>query len=60
MEYSEVYRKARNVVGEENILDYRPATAEKDPTSDGAGEWVPNTIIVWLKNGDCLWYKAKE
>lgn len=62
MTYGEIFDKAKAVIGEENILDYRPAVLsfEQDTFIDGIQICVPNTIMVWLKNGDCLWYRAES
>ena len=62
MTYGEIYQKAKAIIGEENVSDYRPAVfaAEPDTFLDGLMACVPNTIIIWLKNGDSLWYRAKE
>lgn len=62
MTYEDVYNKAKKVIGEENIYDYRPAifSAEQDTFLDGVNAYVPNTIMIWLKSGDCIWYRAKE
>lgn len=47
MKYRDIYRKAAMVIGEENIDDYRPAD-------------TPNSIIIWLKNGDTMTYHVKD
>ena len=62
MTYGEIFEKCQSVIGEENILDYRPAvfSAAPDTFLDGVERCVPNTIMVWLKNGDCIWYRAKD
>ncbi len=62
MTYGEIYQKAKGVLGEENILDYRPAVFEMMPESmlDGVRMCIPNTIMIWLKNGDCIWYRAEN
>ena len=62
MTYGDIFDKAKAVIGEENILDYRPAVLsfEQDTFIDGLEVCIPNMIIVWLKNGDCLWYRAEE
>ena len=61
MTYEAIYKKACEVIGEENIDDYRPAvfSAEPDTFLDGVERSVPNTIMIWLKNGDMIWYRAK-
>ena len=62
MTYEEIYQRAKSVIGEENILCYRPAVIEVKPytTLDGVRMCVPNTITIWLKNGDCIWYGAEN
>ena len=58
----EIYNKAKQVIGEENITDYRPAIFSTAPdTMCGEIElFVPNTIMIWLENGDVIWYRANE
>ena len=60
MTYGDIYKKAKEVIGEENIVDYRPAVLSAEPFLDGVNIRISNTIMIWLKNGDCIWYKAKE
>lgn len=62
MTYETIYKKACEVIGEENISDYRPAVFSTEPDSflGGVERCVPNTIMIWLKNGDCIWYRAKD
>lgn len=62
MKYGDIYNKAKEVIGEENIYDYRPAvfSASQGTFLDGVNACVPNTIMIWLKNGDCIWYRANE
>lgn len=57
----EIYEKACKVIGIENIKDYRPAvfSAEPDTFLDGLSMYVPNTIMIWLSNGDVIWYRAE-
>ena len=57
-----VYKKAKEIIGEENIEDYRPAVLSMEPDTflDGVNAFIPNTIMIWLKNGDCIWYRAME
>ena len=58
----EIYQRAKEVIGDENILEYRPAvfdTAE-DTMLSGVSFCIPDTIMIWLKNGDCIWYRANE
>ena len=63
MTYEEIYEKAISIIGRENVSDYRPAMYEgrlngmfdfPKPTS------VPNAIMIWLKNGDRIVYRAVE
>ena len=58
MTYEEIFRKAQQIIGVENISDYRPAvfSGEEDTMCDFS-VCVPNTIMIWLKNHDCLWYR---
>ena len=63
MTYGEIYQKAKEIIGEENIDDYRPAgdfyiddivkiiehEGKQYPT-------VPMGIRMWLKNGDSVIY----
>jgi hypothetical protein len=62
MKCEDVFNKAKAVIGAENIDDYRPAifSTEQDTFLDGVNAYVPNTIMIWLKNGDCIWYRAVE
>jgi hypothetical protein len=62
MTYGEIYEKAKAVIGEENILDYRPAvlSTESDTFLAGVMACVPNTIMIWLKNGDLIWYRYNQ
>ena len=62
MTYGEIFNKAKEIIGEENIDDYRPAvfSAEPDTMLDGVEHCVPNTINIWLKNGDIIWYRVKD
>lgn len=56
--YGEIYERAKSVIGEENILDYRPAVIEGAPDTFFEGQrCIPNTITIWLKNGDWLMYQ---
>ena len=62
MGYIEIYEKAKEIIGEENIDDYRPAvfTTEHATFLSGVEVYVPNTIMIWLKNGDCIWYRSRN
>ena len=58
MTYGEIYNKAKKIIGEENILDYRPAVFSGNPDSMFDFETcIPNTIMIWLKNGDVMMYR---
>ena len=61
MTYEAIYKKACEVIGAENIDDYRPAVFEAKPDTmlDGLEICVPNTIMIWLKNRDLIWYRAE-
>lgn len=62
MIYGEIYEKAAALIGKENISDYRPATIEEELHGDDGivtnfkQICVPNTVCIWLKNGDIVWY----
>ena len=59
MTYAEIYNKAKEVIGEENIDDYRPAVIAGDPESFFEFETcLKDTIMIWLKNGDTIMYRA--
>ena len=62
MIYGDIYKKAKEIIGEENIVDYRPAifSAEQNTFLDGVNISIPNTIMIWLKNGDYIWYRTME
>jgi hypothetical protein len=62
MTYGEIYKKAKAIIGEENIVDYRPAilSTEQDTFLAGIAACVPNTIMIWLKNGDLIWYRYNQ
>lgn len=58
MTVKEVYEIAKSVIGEENIVDCRPAVIEGAPDTFIEGQFIiPNTITIWLKNGDWLMYQ---
>lgn len=63
MTYGEIYEKAVKVIGRENVSDYRPAVYEG--RLNGMYDFphninIPNTIMIWLKNGDRIVYTAVE
>ena len=62
MTYEEVYERACKVIGKENILTYRPAVFSTEPDTflDGIEAFVPNTIMIWLKNEDIIWYRSDK
>ena len=60
MTYEEIFERAKSVIGEENIDDYRPARIEGAPnTFFEMRRCIPNTITIWLKNGDWIMYQHK-
>jgi hypothetical protein len=61
MDDKEILNRAKTVIPEEQIVDYRPAVFEGSPdTMCEFSAVIPNIIMIWLKNGDCIWYKATE
>lgn len=63
MTYGEIYERAVTVIGRENISDYRPAVYQG--RLNGMFDFpqntdIPNTIMIWLKNGDRMVYRAVE
>ena len=63
MTYDEIYEKAVKVIGRENVSDYRPAVYEG--RLNGMFEFprktcIPNSIMIWLKNGDRIVYRVIE
>ena len=62
MKYGEILERAKETIRAESIADYRPAVMSLEPDTflDGVEVCVPNTIMVWLKNGDSLWYRVKD
>lgn len=62
MTYKEIFEKAKEVIGEENIEDYRPAvfSTQYDTFLSGIETCVPDTIMIWLRNGDTVWYRARD
>ena len=63
MTYGDIYEKAVSIIGRENISDYRPAVYEG--RLNGMFDFpravcIPNAIMIWLKNGDRIVYKAVE
>ena len=62
MDDEKIFARAKAVIGEENIVDHRPAyvSTQDDGFLAGVEAFVPNTIMIWLKNGDCIWYRAEE
>ena len=58
MTYSEIFERAKSVIGEDNISDYRPAVIGGALDTFFKGQCcIPDTITVWLKNGDWLMYQ---
>ena len=63
MTYHEIFERAVSVIGRENVLNYRPAVYEgrlNGMFNFPLAGCVPNTIMIWLKNGDRLVYQAVE
>lgn len=63
MTYGEIYEKAVKVIGRENVSDYRPAVYEgglNGMFDFPRKTYIPNTIMIWLKNGDRVVYRAAE
>lgn len=63
MTYGEIYEKAVRIIGHENVSDYRPAVYEG--RLNGMFDFphktsIPNAIMIWLKNGDRMVYRAVE
>ena len=63
MTYGEIYEKAVKVIGRENVSDYRPAVYEG--RLNGMFDFpcktcIPNSIMILLKNGDRIVYRAVE
>lgn len=55
MTYGDIYEKAKAIIGEENIIDYRPAVIG-DPYQVIYAV-SNNAITIWLKNGDVIIYR---
>ena len=61
MTFGDIYKKAKKVIGEENIVDYRPAVFSGNPDTMFDFEvGIPQTIMIWLKNGDTMLYRANS
>ena len=63
MTYREIFEKAVEIIGPENISDYRPADFEGrlNGMFDVPGPAsIENAIVIWLINGDRILYRAKE
>lgn len=63
MTYGEIFERAASIIGRENVDDYRPAVYEG--RMNGMFDFphntcVPNAIMIWLKNGDRIVYRAVE
>lgn len=63
MTYHDIFERAASIIGRENISDYRPAVYEG--RLNGMFDfprtvYVPNAIMIWLKNGDRIVYRAVE
>ena len=56
MTYGDIYEKAKAIIGEENIVDYRPAViGDADQVIYAV---VHTAITIWLKNGDVIIYRV--
>lgn len=66
MDYREIYEKAAALIGKENISDYRPVMIEEELHGDDETMayfdliCIPNTVSIWLKNGDVIWYRVRS
>lgn len=63
MTYLDIFERAASIIGRENISDYRPAVYEG--RLNGIFDFpravdAPNAIMIWLKNGDRIVYRAVE
>ena len=63
MTYGEIFERAVSIIGRENVNDYRPAVYEG--RLNGMFDFpyntdIPNAIMIWLKNGDRIVYRAVE
>ena len=58
----DIFNKAKEIIGEENIIDCQPAIfmTETNTMLDGIECPVPNTLMIWLANGDVIWYRATD
>ena len=55
-----ILERAKQVIPEDKIVDYRPAVFEGSPdTMCDFSAVIPNTVMIWLKNGDCIWYRSE-
>lgn len=60
MTYEEIYKQFKDKCNiDEDIDDYRPAYGMYIDGLEDC-EWIPNAIIVWLKDGTKIIYIAKE
>jgi phosphohistidine swiveling domain-containing protein len=58
MTYEDIYKKAKVIVGEENIVDCRPAViGDEDQVVYAVAH---NAITIWLKNGDVIIYRVRD
>ena len=56
-----VYNKAKELIGEENILQYRPTVISGNPdTMFDFEALIPDTITIWLRNGDTIMYRSND
>lgn len=52
--YGEIFKEFKESVGNIEISDYRPCGPPY------CGVYIPNSIIVWLKNGSTIIYTTKQ
>lgn len=55
MRYEDIYNKAKEIIGEEKIVDYRPAVI--GDTDQVIYAVAHNAITIWLTNGDVIIYR---
>lgn len=63
MTYHEIFERAVGLIGRDNVSDYRPAVYEgrlNGMLYFPQARCVPDAIMIWLKNGDRIIYRAVE
>ena len=55
LEDKDILERAKKVIGEKNISDWRPTVIGN--YDEVVYALVPNAITIWLNNGDVLIYK---